>query len=200
MRSLRKSLVRLAAALILAGAAAPAWAESRCYELDPEHLLVGFLVEHVGFAKTFGQFEKVKGSFCFDEQSRTLSDVRVTMEAQSVNTHHAGRDKHLRSKDFLNADKFPEIAFAGTASNPSGDRKGTVTGQLTMLGQALPLTLDVTWNKSDTYPFGDKHYAIGISARGNLKRSAYGMSYGVANKLVGDDVEILIEFEAKRKE
>lgn len=200
MRSLFKSALFGAAVIMAAATSGTVRAEAYCYTLDPEHLLVGFLVDHVGFAKTFGQFDKVTGSFCFDEQSRALSDVRITMEAASVNTHHSARDRHLRSKDFLNADKFPQITFAGTASNPTGERKGTVTGDLTLLGRTMPLTLDVVWNKSGAYPFGEKHYAIGISARGSLKRSAYGMTYGVAEKLVGDDVEILIEFEGKRGE
>ena len=195
------SLVSLvAAACIAGGVARVAWAETQCYELDPEHTLVGFLVEHVGYAKIFGQFETVDGSFCFDEQTLTLSDLRVVMDARSITTLHRARDRHLRDTDFLNVRKFPEIEFVGTSSTPAGDRQGIVTGDLTILGRTLPLTLDVTWNKSDSYPFGDKHYAIGISARGGLKRSAFGMTYGVADNLVGDDLEILIEFEAKREE
>lgn len=193
--------VGLAAALgIVGGLAGGAPAAPACYELDGDHTLVGFLVDHVGFAKTFGQFQKVEGSFCFDEQARALSAVRVVADAASITTLHAARDRHLRSGDFLDARKHPAITFVGTASAPSGDRQGTVTGDLTLLGQTRPLTLAVTWNKSDRYPFGDKHHAIGISARGSLKRSEFGMSYGVADGLVGDQVDILIEFEARRKD
>ena len=197
---LAKGAAALAVAGMVGSLAGTAPAAPACYELDKEHTLVGFLVEHVGFAKVFGQFQKVEGSFCFDEAARALTNVRVVADAASITTLHAARDRHLRSDDFLDVRKYPSITFAGTASAPGTERQGTVTGDLTLLGQTRPLTLTVTWNKSGAYPFADKHQAIGISARGSLKRSEFGMDHGVADGLVGDQVELLIEFEAKRKE
>ena len=184
--------------LVWVGHTVTVLAEKHCYELDPAHTLVGFLVDHIGFAKTFGQFEDVEGSFCFDEQTLTLSEVRVVVDAKSVQTLNRARDRHLRSDDFLNTGDYPEIEFIGLSSEQTGERTGSVTGNITLLGQTRPLTLDVTWNKSGAYPFGDEHYAIGISAKGNLNRSDFGMTYGVADGLVGDRVEIIIEFEAIR--
>ena len=67
-----------------------------------------------------------------------------------------------------------------------------------MLGVERPLTLVATWNKSGVYPFGDKNYVMGVSARGSFKRSDFGMNYSVENGWVGDTVEIMIEFEAIR--
>ena len=185
-------------ALVWAGHASIAFAESHCYKLDPAHTLVGFLVEHVGYTKTFGQFKDIEGSFCFDEQTLTLSDVHIVAVADSVETLHRARDRHLRSGDFLNTGDYPEIEFIGISSEQTGERTGSVTGNFTLLGQTRPLTLEVTWNKSGEYPFGDKHYAMGISAKGSLNRSDFGMTYGVADGLVGDRVEIIIEFEAVR--
>ncbi len=184
--------------LVWVGFASTVLAEKHCYELDPAHTLVGFLVAHVGYAKTFGQFEDVEGSFCFDEQTLTLSNVRVVVNAESVQTLNRARDRHLRSDDFLNTGDYSEIEFIGLSSKQTGDRTGSVTGNITLLGQTRPLTLDVTWNKSGEYPFGDQHYAMGIAAKGNLNRSDFGMTYGVADGLVGDQVEIIIEFEAVR--
>jgi polyisoprenoid-binding protein YceI len=74
-----------------------------------------------------------------------------------------------------------------------------VTGELALLGTRRPLTLEATVNKSAPYPFGDRADVIGVSARGSFKRSEFGMAYGVADNLVGDDVEIVIEFEARRR-
>jgi len=155
-------------------------------------------VDHVGFAKTFGQFRNVEGSFCFDEQTLTLSEVRVIADADSVETLNRARDRHLRSEDFLNTDDYEEIEFVGLSSRQTGDQTGSVSGNITLLGQTRPLTLDVTWNKSGNYPFGDNHYAMGVSAKGSLNRSEFGMTYGVADGLVGDRVDIIIEFEAVR--
>lgn len=75
-----------------------------------------------------------------------------------------------------------------------------MTGDLTLLGTTLPLTLDVTLNKAAPYPFGHQRFVLGISARGTLKRSDFGMTYGVENQLVGDEVQIIIETEAMRME
>ena len=184
--------------LVWAGHTSTVLAEKHCYELDPAHTLVGFLVDHIDFAKTFGQFEDVEGTFCFDEQTLTLSDVRVIVDANSVQTLNRARDRHLRSNDFLNTGDYSEIEFVGLSSMQTGDRTGSVTGNITLLGQTRPLTLDVIWNKSGYYPFGDEHYAMGISAKGSLNRSDFGMTYGVADGLVGDRVEIIVEFEAIR--
>lgn len=184
--------------LVWIGHASSTLAENHCYTLDPAHTLVGFLVDHAGYAKTFGQFEEVEGSFCFDEQTLTLSDVRVVADAGSIETLNRARDGHLRSADFLNTDDYSKIEFAGSSSTQTGERTGSVKGNITILGQTRPLTLNVTWNKSGAYPFGDKHYAMGISATGSLNRSDFGMTYGVAESLVGDQVEIIIEFEAVR--
>jgi len=187
------------AATLLAFQPGPATAEPAEYELDPDHLNIGFLVSHIGFAKTSGIFREAEGSFVFDEESLKLSDIKVTVETESVFTNHKKRDKHLRSADFLDADEYPEMTFVGTGSEKTGARSGTVTGKLTLRGQTHPLTLEVTWNKSGFYPFGHKDYVIGISARGKLKRSLYGMTYVVENGWVGDEVELIIEFEARRQ-
>ena len=169
------------------------------YEIDESHMTIGFLVTHIGFAKTFGLFREASGSFVFDEEALTLEDVKVVVETDSVWSNHDKRDDHLRGSDFLDTDKFPEMTFVGTKAEKTGERTGKITGDLTLLGQTHPLVLDVTWNKSGTYPFGDKHYAIGISARGTLKRSLYGMTYAVAGDIVGDEVELIIEIEGIRQ-
>src|SRR5690606_28613069 len=116
----------------------------------------------------------------------------------SVDSHHEERDEHLRSGDFLAADDHPEIRFVMTGAEPTGERTGKVTGDLTVRGVTRPVTLDVTWNKTGPYPFGS-NYVTGISARTTLKRSEFGMTYGVENGLVGDEVEVIIELEAIRQ-
>ena len=190
-----------AALAVLLTAALPqgAQAASAKYELDPAHMTIGFLVSHIGFAKTFGLFREASGSFVFDEEALTVSDIEVVVQTDSVWTNHKKRDDHLRNSDFLNTGKFPEMTFVGTSAEQTGERSGKITGNLTLLGETHPLTLDVTWNKSGAYPFGDKHYAIGLSARGTLKRSLYGMTYAVAGDIVGDEVELIIEIEGIRQ-
>jgi polyisoprenoid-binding protein YceI len=189
------------AGAVMAGTLNPwrANAAAERYVIDPNHMAIAFLVSHVGFAETLGQFTKAEGSFLFDDQKPSVSDIEVRIDAASVDTQHAARDEHLRKEDFLWVEKFPEITFRGTGSQQTGSRTGKIIGDLTIRGVTRPVTLDVTWNKSGYYPFGDKHWAAGFSARTTIKRSDFGMTYALEGGLVGDEVDIILEFEAIRR-
>jgi polyisoprenoid-binding protein YceI len=89
------------------------------------------------------------------------------------------------------------MTFTASSAQRSGERTFTVTGELTLLGRTRPLTLAATLNKLAPYPIGNRAEVVGVSARGSLKRSEFGMTYGVADNLVGDEVEIIIEIEAR---
>ncbi|MEX2614901.1 MAG: YceI family protein [Alphaproteobacteria bacterium] len=202
---------RIAGAVIAAGlatallAAGDATAEPRKYVIDPEHLSIGFLVDHAGYGDVLGMFRKGAGEITYDEETRTLSAATVTIDTESVFTNHEKRDEHLRSPDFLNTGEFPEMTFTLTNASATGDNTGTVEGELELLGRKHPVTLEVTLNKAAEYPFGgglfgSKPYALGISARGSFNRSTFGMTYGVEQGWVGDEVELIIEFEAVRQE
>jgi polyisoprenoid-binding protein YceI len=186
-------------AVVLASASRPAIAESRRYDIDPEHVVVAFMVEHIGFARVLGSFLEVNGSYVFDEDTGTLSDVQVSVRTASVDSHHEERDEHLRSDDFLDARAYPEMTFTAASARPIGERQFEVSGSLSLLGVSRPLTLMATWNKSGDYPIGRNAYAMGVSARGVLQRADFGMDYAVDNGWVGNEVEILIEFEAQRQ-
>ena len=175
-------------------------AEPARYELDPEHTTIAFLVEHVGYARTLGLFAETSGSFVYDTDTQDLSDVRVTVGTSSVETLNDPRDEHVRSGDFLDVEAHPEMVFTATGGTPQSDTAGTVEGELTLLGQTVPLTLEVTLNKAEAYPFGHGRFTLGLTARGSLLRSDWGMDYGVENGLVGDEVTLIIETEAMRVE
>ncbi len=186
----------------LCAVSSAALAEAERYKIDPNHLSIGFLVDHAGFAKTLGMFRTASGSFQFDEAQVALSDVRIEVDTASVFTNQTQRDVHLKGKDFLNSEAHPRMIFTATSATRTGDRSFDIKGQLELLGKTQPLTLQATWNKSASSPFGgflSKPYLMGVSARGSFKRSAYGMNYGVANGWVGDDVALIIEFEAVRQ-
>lgn len=193
---IRQWVVRLAWVLLL-GATVPATAEQKRYVIDVEHFSIAFLVEHIGFAKVLGRFRSAKGEYTFDEASGVLSDVRIEVETNSVSTDHDKRDKHLRSADFLNSNEHPLMVFSTTGASTSLDRVYTLDGELQLHGRTRPLQLKARWNKSGNYPFGGNPYAMGVSARGSFKRSDFGMTYAVDNGWVGDEVELIIEFEAR---
>jgi polyisoprenoid-binding protein YceI len=190
---------RLTLAVLLLCAPRVSGAEPRVYEIDPQHLTLGFLVQHVGFAKVFGRFPDAEGRFTFDEGAGEISDVRVVVKTASVDTTVEARDRHLKSADFLNVEKFPEMLFESTETAKLDGRSTELRGSLTLIGITRPLSLSVVWNKSATSPLPGKPYVAGMSARGSFRRSDFGMSYGVADGLVGDEVELLIELEAHRQ-
>ncbi len=193
----RLRIVSVAVALGL-GLASSSLAETRRYVIDPQHLTMGFLVEHLGFAKVFGRFTEVEGSFDFDEDAARIENVRVTVKTASVDTSVAPRDRHLRSADFLDVENHPEMVFTSPGTTLV-ERKGSLTGVLTIRGSPRTLTLDVTWNKSGVSPLPGEPYVAGMSARGSVRRSEFGITYGVADGLVGDEVELLLELEAHRQ-
>ncbi len=205
--------IKLAAAVGLAAslsflAAVPVAAQAQTaapsarYQIDPDHLTVAFLVDHIGYAKTLGMFRTASGSYSFDEANARLSAVRIEIETASVFSNQRKRDEHLKGPDFLNSSEFPRMVFTADTARRTGDRTFEIAGQLQLLGKTQPLTLLATWNKSAESPmggFGRKPYVMGVSARGSFKRSAYGMNYAVANGWVGDEVALIIEFEAVRQ-
>ena len=185
-------------ALTLLALGSRASAEPARYELDPEHLTIAFLVAHIGYAKMLGQFLTASGEYTFDDATGALSAVRVVVETDSVDTHHEARDGHLTSRDFFDSGTHPTMTFTAAGAQRTGERTFAVMGELELLGTRRPLVLEATWNKTAPYPVGARAEVMGVSLRGNLKRSEFGMTYGVADGLVGDDVELLIELEAKR--
>lgn len=186
-------------------AAPPALAQAARYEIDPDHLSIGFLVEHLGYSKVLGMFRKARGSFSFDEGSGVLGDVRIEVETDSVFSNHRARDEHLKGAEFLNSEAHPRMVYTAASARRSGERSFEIAGQLELLGKTQPLVLQATWNKSGPSPIGGffgigrKPYVMGVSARGSFRRSAYGMNYAVANGWVGDEVALIIEFEAVRQ-
>ena len=191
------------ALLVLAVGATPARAAPRDYRIDPEHFSIAFSVEHLGYADTIGLFLKGSGGFVYDEATRSLKSARVVAVADSVFTNHDGRDRHVRDSDFLDAGSHPEIVFEATAFTPGEERDGRLhgrlDGRLTLLGQTRPVTLALTLNKAASYPFGHRRHTLGISARTVIKRSEWGMDYGITPAMVGDAVTLRFEFEALRQ-
>ncbi len=193
------STIHITFAALLAGLTTAAVAEPENYEIDEDHFSIGFMVEHVGYADTLGQFLEAEGRFVYDESANELHEGEVVIKADSVFTNHDKRDEHLRKDDFLDVDSHETIRFEARDWIPDGDRTGTLKGDLTLLGQTREVELKATLNKAAEYPFGHGKHTLGISARTTIQRSDWGMTYAVDDDLVGDDVELIFEFEAIRQ-
>ncbi|QCO05093.1 YceI family protein [Azospirillum argentinense] len=188
-----KHLLATAALSALVALPMTAQAAPVAYKLDPAHTAVVFIVDHLGFAKAMGRFNTVAGELSFDKNAADKSSLSVTIDTTSVDTNHAKRDEHLKSPDFFNAKEFPKMTFKSTKIEKTGDKTGKLHGDLTLLGVTKPVVLDVSFNKDGVSP-ASKMDTVGFSARGTIKRSDFGMKYGVPN--IGDDIQIIIESEA----
>jgi polyisoprenoid-binding protein YceI len=191
--------ILITSALIAAAASPIAQAEPATYAIDRDHFSIAFFVEHIGYQDQAGMFLEASGEFVYDESANTLQSGEVIIQADSVFTNHDRRDRHLRGDDFLDSGEHETIRFTAEDWQPDSDGQGTLTGQLTLLGETRPVSLDVTLNKSAPYPFGHKQPTLGLSAHTTIRRSEWGMTYGVEDDLVGDEVELRFEFEAIRQ-
>ena len=176
------------------------WASEEEYIIDKSHFSIGFLVEHVGYAKTLGMFRDIDGSYIHDVKNKKINDINIVINTDSVFTNDEKRDEHLKSPDFLHVDKYPEMIFKATDIKINNDET-IINGNLTLLGITRPLVLTGKINKIGKYPFGGiiKPYVMGISAKGIIKRSDHAMMYAIKDNLVGDEIELIIEFEARRQ-
>ena len=171
------------------------------WTLDAGHTSVQFSVEHMGFSETTGNFKKVEGTFqSSDEQVSTLSGT-VTIQVASINTDDDGRDKHLRSADFLDAEKFPTMTFAIKSMKKSG-KNITVNGDLTLKGVTKPVVLTGTFKGTGKDPYGNTRAGFArLSTK--INRQDFGVSFNgklaAGGLVVGNEVEITINAELIKK-
>jgi polyisoprenoid-binding protein YceI len=180
-------------ALIFAAAllAAPAaFAEPVRYVLDPAHTQVAFSIDRFGFNSVLGQFDSVEGEVILDEANPANSSVRAVIQTASVSAGDDTRDEHLREPRWLNAAGFPTIVFQSTSVRIIDATHAEVTGNLTLLGQTHPATMQVTLNRRGPLP-NNQRQAAGFSAAGSLTRSTWGSSTGAG--AIGDAVSFEIQ-------
>lgn len=165
------------------------------YTIDPDHTYPVFEISHLGFSTMRGRFNDTKGTIDIDLAKKTGS-VSIVINADSVDTSMQKRDDHLRSPDFLNVAEFPEITYKSSKVTFNGDNKATVEGTLTIMGTAKPVTLDVSAIKCGVHPM-NKSEVCGFDAKTKIKRSDFGINYGLP--AIGDEMTLLIGAEGIKK-
>jgi polyisoprenoid-binding protein YceI len=166
------------------------------FTFDASHTYIGFEIDHLGFSKTLGEFQKYDGTLVLDREDLSKSSIEVSIETASIDTDQDDFDKHLRSADFFDVENHPTMRFKSTRVEDAGEGRLKVTGDFTMLGKTHPVVLDVTMNKVAPHPFRPTIEVAGFSARTTLDRTQWGMDkYAPA---VGKDVLIRIETEFNR--
>jgi len=151
-----------------------------------QHVAVMFKASHLGFSYNIGRFNAVEGSFSYDKNNPGASKVNVVIDAKSVDTNHAERDKHLRSDDFLDVAKFPEITFDST-SYATGLNGDTLKGNLTVHGVTKEVAIAVNHVGEGKDPWGG--YRSGFEGEVTIGAADYGLP-----EWVGDiKIDLIVE-------
>jgi polyisoprenoid-binding protein YceI len=187
-------LICLSALLIIQSAFA-----ADTYVFDKAHSSLGFQIRHL-FSNVLGKFNDFTGAIQFDEANPDQSSVEVTIKTASIDTGVEMRDKDLRSTNFFDAEKFPEITFKSKSVKKTGENTFDVTGDLTMHGVSKEIVLKVELIGKGA---GPKNAIVsGWDATTALKRSDYGLAWNKViegTQVVGDDVKIELHVEADKK-
>jgi polyisoprenoid-binding protein YceI len=184
--------------IVLLGALlAPAYAGAAEYTIDTEkaHAFVQFRIKHLGYSWLLGRFNDFSGSFSYDENNPAASNAEVTIKTTSIDTNHAERNKHLRSPDFLDVEKYPEARFVSTSYKENPDGTAALNGELTLHGVTRPVTIDVKPVGHGPDPWGG--YRRGFEGTTTLKLADFGINYdlGPASR----EVELFLSVEGIRK-
>jgi polyisoprenoid-binding protein YceI len=176
--------------------AAPAHAEIEKYLFDKPHTQILFFVQHMGFAKSSGEFLDYSGEILWDKAEPEKSSVTVTIPLKSLDMGDTVWNEHTLTKLF-EAEKYPDMTFRSTKIEKTGDKTANITGDLTLHGVTKPVVLTATLAGEGKHPMKSVN-AAGFAATTNIKRSEFGMNEGIP--MVGDDVEIRIEVEAYQED
>jgi polyisoprenoid-binding protein YceI len=168
------------------------------WNLDAAHSGVHFTVRHMVFSKVRGAFTRFGGTLELDEQVLAASSVSVQIEAASIDTREAQRDAHLRSADFFDVEKYPELRFQSTKVEKSGEKRLRITGELTIHGVTREVVLDAQYLGKGKDPWGNPRVAFTAST--SVDRKDYGLRWNqlleAGGVLVGEKIEIELEVQA----
>lgn len=184
--------------MLTAGAAAPsAKAAEEIYNFDTEgqHAFIEFRIKHLGYSWLYGRFNEFGGNILLDRDNPANSSVTVEIDTASVDTNHAERDKHLRSKDFLNVDAHPKATFVSTKVVPEGETIGVIMGNLTLNGVTEPVEIAVEEIGHGPDPWGG--YRAGFHGTTTLTLADFDIDYDLGP--AATTVELTLSIEGIRQ-
>jgi polyisoprenoid-binding protein YceI len=181
--------------LSLAGASVEAQTSS--WTIDPAHSSVTFEIRHMSVSNVHGSITGVTGTVTLDEKDVTKSSVNATIDTTTLTTNVDARDKHLKSPDFFDVAKYPQITFKSTSLSNAGG-KLQLTGDLTLTGVTKSVTFDVD-GPAPPQTAKDGKVRSGFSATGKLKRTDFNFGPKFGAPVLGDDVKFTIDVEIDKQ-
>jgi polyisoprenoid-binding protein YceI len=173
--------------------------ESGTYNFDKAHSVIAFKVKHNGLIEIPGFFRDFTGSINYDAKDVSKSSVAFTAKATSIDTGVANRDNHLRSADFFEVEKFPEVTFKSTSVAKKG-KDWIVTGDFTMKG--VTKSISFPFKVTGFLPAGQRSGPrMGVTAATSFNRRDYGVNYGgnipgTSTPVIADNVDVILQIEA----
>lgn len=174
----------------------PVQVQSGTYVLDPAHGKITWSLDHMGFSTYVGQFTDVAASLDLNVRDPSASKLAASVNTDSVGTFHDGLNKHLKTADFLDTTKFPTAQFTATNIRLVDRDSAKISGNLTLRGVTRPIVIDADFNQAGINPV-DKQYSLGFDGEAKIKRSDFGINYGLP--MLGDEVTLHLEAEFKLK-
>lgn len=162
------------------------------YKSDTGHAYITFSYDHQGYSRPWLRWRSWTGDLNWNPSAPEQSSITAVIDVASIDSGVDEFDEHLKSADFFEAEKYPQITFNSTAVTIDGPATAKVAGDLTVKGVTKPVTLDVKINRAADDDFA-KGYKLGFSGKTAVKRSDFGVDK--YTPYVGDDVEIVIEAE-----
>jgi polyisoprenoid-binding protein YceI len=170
------------------------------YTIDPSHSRIGFVARHAMVTKVRGAFNEFDSALRLDGENPAKSTAELTIRAASIDTRDGNRDQHLRTNDFLDVERYPEIRFVATGLEQVDDTTFRVTGDLTIKDVTRSVSFDLDYQGTATDPFGNVR--VGFEGSLVINRKDYGVTWNAALEtggvLVGDKVTLEFEVSAIR--
>ena len=170
------------------------------WEIDRSHSNVGFSVTHLIISEVTGQFKSFDGNIEFSKDDLSDANINFSIDVASLTTDNEGRDKHLKSDDFFNAEKFPKITFVGKSIKKVDGKKYKLVGDFTMRDVTKSITLDVVYNGTVKDPWGNTKAGFKIS--GELNRFDYNLKWNnlmeAGGAVVSKEVAISVNLELSK--
>jgi polyisoprenoid-binding protein YceI len=170
------------------------------WKADPYHSKLGFTVTHLGITDVPGHFDAYDVTVTAAKPDFSDAVVEMTAQINSINTRVEPRDKHLKSADFFDAEKFPTMNFKSTSIKKIGNNKYSLTGNLTLHGITKPVTVTMLHRGTTANPNAKGAPAAGLQILGTIKRSDFAIGNGFPAPMVSDEVEIKADGEFGQKQ
>ena len=171
--------------------------ERYAFDIEGAHAFVQFRIKHLGYSWLYGRFNEFDGEFTFNPADKSIVTLTSTIAMPSIDSNHVKRDKHLRSKDFLDVEKHPEAKFVSDSYRSTGKHTGELAGKLTLFGVTKPVVINTEYIGGGKDPWGG--HRQGFEGRLTLKPADFGKNFVPRLGQSSEEVELMLTVEGIRQ-